>query len=145
MSEENVEILRALLPSPDADIAEILRSDQVFDALRESVEPLSHPDFECRLIGVLGAEESYAGIDGLRAAWLIWVEPWASYRTEIDELIDLDDRVLALMRDHGRREGMTAEVELFGATIWIFEGGKVREARFYGSRDMALEAVGLRQ
>jgi hypothetical protein len=144
MSQDNVEIVRALIPPPDVNLAEVLRSDELFDALGELARPVIREDFECNVM-VVGAQERYEGIDGLRKAWLTWVEPWASYRTEIEDLIDLDDRVLALMRDFGRREEMTAEVMLIGAAIWTVEGGKVKRATFYADRNEALAAAGLEE
>ncbi len=59
------------------------------------------------------------------------------------ELVDLGDRVLALVHDYGRRDGMSAEVALPGGTIWTFEQGKVKHAAFYPDRHEALEAAGL--
>jgi hypothetical protein len=32
---------------------------------------------------------TYVGLDGFRATWRDWLAPWASYRTEIEELIDV--------------------------------------------------------
>jgi hypothetical protein len=142
MSQENVEVVRALIPPPDVDIAEVLRSDELFDALVELAKPVIHDEFECYAM-VVGTQERYEGTDGLRQLWLTWVEPWESYRTEIEDLIDLDDRVLALVRDYGKRDEMTAEVMLIGAAIWTLDEGKVTSATFFGTRTEALEAAGL--
>jgi SnoaL-like protein len=142
MSQENVEIVRALIGAPGVNLADALRSDEQFDVLRKLARPVICEDFEC-YASVVGTQERYEGIDGLRELWLTWVEPWASYRTETEALIDLDDRVLALVRDFGRRDGMTDEVMLIGATIWTFEGGKIKRATFYVNRNDALEAAGL--
>ena len=40
MSEENVEIVRALIPPPDADIAPLLRDDRLFEATTEALAPM---------------------------------------------------------------------------------------------------------
>lgn len=67
-----------------------------------------------------GETRTYAGLAGLRQAWIDWLEPWATYRIGIDELVDLGDRVVVLDRDHGRRGDMDQDVELLGATILTF-------------------------
>jgi ketosteroid isomerase-like protein len=58
-------------------------------------------------------------------------------------VIDLEDRGLVLLRDHGRRKDLEAEVELRGASIWTVRDGKVARAEFYTNRDQAFEAVGI--
>jgi hypothetical protein len=54
------------------------------------------------------------GIDGLSEAWLDWLSPRETYRTEMEEARDLGERVLLLVRDFGRREGSTQEVASCG-------------------------------
>lgn len=142
MSEEDVELVRGLLPPKGLDLAQVLRDDAAAEAWQSATAPLFHRDFECELFGVEGPT-TYTGLEGLRAAWLDWLEPWASYRTDLDELIDAGDRVVALVRDHGRREGMTAEVEIIGASIWIVRDGKVARIGFYPDRSQAFEAAGM--
>ena len=86
---------------------------------------------------------TYTGPDGLRNNWLDWLEPWATYRVTIDELIDLGERVLALTRNYGRRKDMEAEVEMIAAAILTFRGGKVARWEDYAERAAGLEAAGL--
>ena len=86
---------------------------------------------------------TYAGLDGLRDAWLDWTAPWAAYRTEIERLIDAGDRVVVLVRDFGRRVGGAYEVAFSAATVWSVRDGKVVRAEFFPDRALALEAAGL--
>ena len=79
----------------------------------------------------------------MRKNWLDWLEPWATYRTTIDELIDAREHVVVLFRDRGRRVDMETEVEIIGATIWTIRGGKVARIKHYSDRADALEAAGL--
>jgi hypothetical protein len=67
------------------------------------------------------------GLKGLKAGWADWLEPWESYRTEIEDVIDAGDDVVVLVCDYGRRPGMTVEVSVRGAAGWT-----VREARSLG-------------
>ncbi len=110
----------------------------------EAATPYFHPDFECAH-RLLGSERTYSGMAGLRASWLDWLAPWATYRAEIEEAIDCGDRVLILVHDFGRREGSTAEVKSNNAAIWTIRDGKVARAEFYADRDWARKDVGLRE
>ena len=148
MSRENVELVTGLQPGPDADIAAFFREEASLPALREAVAHLIHPDFEAGTATGLqasGLKASYRGLDGLTELWLDWLEPWESYRTEIEDAIDLGDQVLLLVRDYGRRHGMESEVSLLGAALWTIADGRIVRAVFYSDRAEALEAVGLRE
>ena len=141
MSQENVEIVRRLQVTPDVDLAALFRDDAMAGSLIERVAPLFDPGFECVL--VLPGSREHAGLAGLRAAWLEWLEPWESYRVEIEDVIDAGDAAVVLTRDYGRRSGAEVEVRLLGAAIWTVRNGKVVRAEFYGDRKAALEAAGL--
>jgi hypothetical protein len=83
----NVDRVLTLQACAIEDLAQILRDDKAWAAMAKCVEPLIHPDFETVAPGVPGTEKTYIGSDGLRAAWLQWVAPWASYRSETKEAI----------------------------------------------------------
>jgi ketosteroid isomerase-like protein len=104
---------------------------------------LFDPDFGCALVLPAARKQEYLGLPGLRAAWLEWLEPWASYRVEIEDVIDAGDAAVALTRDYGRRRGMEAEIALFGTAIWTVRSGKIVRAEFYSDREAAFEAAGL--
>jgi len=142
MSQENVELVKALVPQPDTDWAELVRDEGAFAVVREAVSPLLTDDFESVMVWP-AVNRTYAGLEGLRKNWLDWLEPWATYRITIDELIDLGERVVVLSRNHGRREDMETEVELIGAAILTFRDGKIARWEDYADRAEALEAVGL--
>ena len=142
MSRENVELVKALYPAPDADIAALFRDEDTFEGMRAALGPLLTDDFESVVV-FPGETRTHAGLEGLRKHWLDWLEPWATYRTRIEELIDAGDRVVLLLRDHGRREDMEAEVEIIGASIATVRAGKLARWEDYADRDDALKAVGL--
>jgi ketosteroid isomerase-like protein len=142
MSRENVELAGALYPQPGTDIIPLFRDENTFTRLLEAISPLFTDDFQSDF-AFPGETRTYVGLEGLRKNWLDWLEPWATYRVGIDELIDVGERVVVLDRDHGRREDVDEEVELIGATILTFREGKVARWQFYGDRAEALEAAGL--
>jgi len=144
MSLQNVELVRAVQPQPGVDIAALFREEGRWHTVREMLARVVHPDFECS-IPLFGQSTTYSGIDGLRAAWLDWMEPWATYRTELEDVIDLGDRVLVLVRDYGRHEPQDPEVEQVDAAIWTVMDGKITRAEFYTDRDAALRKAGIQQ
>ena len=144
MSRENVELVRSLLPSPDTDLVVMFSDEGPATALMEAVAPYFHEDFEADFIDwAPGQRIQYAGLAGLRTAWLEWLQPWQSYRTEIEDVIDAGDEVVVLTRDYGRRTGVTVEVSVVAAAVWTVRDGKIARAAFYPDRSEALEAAGL--
>ena len=143
MSRENVELVRGLLPGPDIDIATLFRDEDAFAAWAEAVAPLFSSDFG--LAGAIGGvnEATRHGFDGLREGWLDWLAPWASYRTQIEEIIGLGDRVVVLVRDFARRDETMPEVELISGAVWTVRDGEIAWVEFYLDRADALKAVGL--
>jgi ketosteroid isomerase-like protein len=83
------------------------------------------------------------GLDGLRAAWLGWMEPWLTYRTEIKQALDGGDRVLVLVHDYGRRERLSEEVKIDGSGVWTVSDGKIARAEFFAHRSEAFKVAGL--
>jgi ketosteroid isomerase-like protein len=104
---------------------------------------LFDPSFQSAIRFPGAAPTFYPRLDGLRACWLDWLEPWATYRTEIEELIDAGDQVLVIGRDYGRRELGAPEVRLTFAASWTIRDGRIVRAEFYPDRAEAFDAVGL--
>ena len=143
MSLENVELVRLLQPGPDGDLVAVARDDAVQATWVQAVAPVFHPGVES-VIHVIDAESvTHVGLDGLRSAWLEWLGPWVSYRSDLDQLIDAGDRVVALVRDYERRAPDDPEVEMIAAAVWTLRDGKVARVEFYADRAAALKAVGL--
>jgi ketosteroid isomerase-like protein len=145
MSQENVELVLRLQPGPDMDLVQIVRDDEMWSAAVEALASFYDPACEIAAPGVPFGAETYVGLDGLRAAWLEWLAPWTTYRVEIEEAIDLGDRVLVLPRDFGSRERSTLEVNTIGGAVWTVRDGKIIRVEFYPTRAEALKAVGLEE
>lgn len=144
MSQENVELVRSFHPAPDVDVTAIYRDDSRWARASSLLAPHIADDFKCLARGYLEADgETFAGLQGLRYLWLEWLTPWASYRSEIDEMIDLGDAVLVLVRDFGRRAEETAEVAVTSAAVWTVRDGKIAQITFWADRGTALKALGL--
>jgi ketosteroid isomerase-like protein len=142
MPQANEELVLRSIPAPDVDIAPLFRDDEMWASVSAAFAPVLHADFRCTA-ALFGSEISYVGIDGFRALWLDWLAPWATYRTETEETIDLGDRVVWLGLDFGRRKGSTGDVKGDVAVLWTFRDGKVVRWDGYTDRAAALKDVGL--
>jgi ketosteroid isomerase-like protein len=141
VSRENIELVNFLIPQ-GTDIVALLRNEASFVRASEAVSAFLTDDFES--VVMLGGEtRTRAGAEGLRKNWLDWLEPWASYRVTIEELIDAGSHVVALTRNYGRREDMEAEVGIVAAAIFTFRAGKLARWEDYADRAAALAAAGL--
>jgi ketosteroid isomerase-like protein len=143
MSRENVELVIRAHPAPDVDMARLFRDDEMWSKVAEAIAPLFHPDFETVPPGVPGTERVHVGLEGLRTAWLGWMEPWLTYRTEIQQTLDAGDRVLVLVHDYGRRDQDGEEVKVDGSGVWTVKAGKIARTEFFAFRLEAFEAAGL--
>jgi hypothetical protein len=130
MSQDNVDLVTSIQPF-DVDIVPLVRDSTLFESLRETLAEVFAPDFECAMPMPGSAEPArYRGLDGLRRAWLDWLEPWTAYTPSLERAVDLGERVLLLVRDRGRH-GTDTEVELLGGAIWTVRNGLIAEAFFY--------------
>jgi ketosteroid isomerase-like protein len=132
MSDENVSVVR-----------------RVFDALddpTDEVRALWHPDVEFDvsrdLFGAVVGGGHYRGVEGVRAWMLDLYAAWERMDLDCEELVDLGDQVVAVLRARGRGRVSGIEVEYHPAGVWTIQGGKVVRVIWYASRDEALEAAG---
>jgi uncharacterized protein len=146
MSQENVEIVRRLHPGSDTDLVALSRDSAAWRAVAESVSGLFEPDFELEFFGGLpGLSATYRGVSGLRDAWLDWLAPWETYHDELQEALDLGDRVLLLGRHRGTRETTSPEVSAAFAALYTLRNGKVCRVQYFADQAEALKAVGLEE
>jgi ketosteroid isomerase-like protein len=129
------------LPS-GSDLTALFGDDSAWTAYKVSIEPFVEPDCQFALVA-WGQRLEYTGVDRFRQGWFDWLTPWASYRSETQDVLDVGDQVVVLVRDRGRRHDMDAELEMFGAGVCLVRNGKIARADFYASQAEALEAVGL--
>jgi ketosteroid isomerase-like protein len=142
VSQRNVTLLEAILPGPDTDVANLFRDESLFVSTADALGHLFHPDVEC-VPAWRGPGTTYSGIDGFREMWIDWLAPWATYRVQVDEMIEVGDGVVVLVRDRGRRHGMDVEVELISGSVWTFRDGKIARVEFYANREELRRATGL--
>ena len=136
-----MELIRALIPPADTDVASLLRDEGLFEETAAGLSRVLDPQVRAVAMWESGPTRTYEGIDGFRKLWLDWLEPWASYHVHVDEFIDRGDRVVLLIRDQATREDSDAVVELRAGSIWTVSDGRITNVEFC-SREDALEAAG---
>jgi ketosteroid isomerase-like protein len=141
VSRESIELVNVLIPQ-GTDIVPLLRDEDSSAQALEALRAFLTDDFESVVV-FGGQTRTRSGVEGLRENWLDWLEPWASYRVTVEDVIDAGEHVVALTRNYGRREDMEAEVELVAAAVFTLRTGKVARWEDYADRATALTAVGL--
>jgi ketosteroid isomerase-like protein len=132
MSQENVEIVRALLASFG-----LLAEGGEIDSW---VHRYCDPDCEYQPVEEISL---VCGHDALIAWVERWLEAWSSASNQVEEIIDGGEIVVAAVRISNR--GRTSGVE-FGQRVFnVFEmrEGRVYRWREFLDREPALEAAGL--
>jgi ketosteroid isomerase-like protein len=135
MSRGNVEVMRRMYD------AWIRNDPGVMEAFDPEIEV--HPDPEAHWVGV---DKTYRGHEGLVEYMAAVYEAFEDYRPEVEEFLDVDDKVVTLAIEHGRGRGSGADVQAARtAHVWTMRDGKAIRLDLYLDRDRALEAVGLKQ
>ncbi len=130
MSQENVEVVRRAVEAWNARDAEGFV--ELFDPDAEVIFPPEVPEpgpFH-------GQAEIMQWTEGFLAAW-------DQYHASIEELIEAGHDVVAVLHQQGRGRGSDLETDETDAHVFTISEGKVRRWRNYGTREEALEAVGL--
>jgi ketosteroid isomerase-like protein len=130
MSQENVEFLRQGYEALE-------RGDmEAFTAL--SRERLG-PEFDFHHVW---DGRVFKGFEGTQE----WVsdtrETWKNYRQELEEIVDLGENVVVVLRVSARGGGSGVPVAQELAVVWTFEDERPVRARSFTSRAEALAAAG---
>ena len=72
-------------------------------------------------------------------------EVWEDYRLEAEEYIDATDAVVVVSRARGTARGSGIPLDQRMVLVWRARDGKVIGIEAFGTREEALEAVGLRE
>jgi ketosteroid isomerase-like protein len=132
MPPGNVEIVRAMYErreGGDMYVGEFVDPELVFIRVGDEA-----PDFT----------GEWHGIEGLKKATADYLNVWEDYRFEVEQMIDLGDRVLVLETQtaRGRRSGAVISQDV-GALLTLRDGRIVRW-EYYWERADALEAAGIK-
>jgi uncharacterized protein len=130
MSRENVEVVRR-------GIEALNRGD--LDGALENLDP----EVEWRMTAEFVEDERHLGREGVRRLYQTFVEMFEDYRFEARELIDADDKVVALIHQRGRGRGSGVEVDYRFAQVYTLRDRKVVLVESYSDEADASEAAGV--
>ena len=135
MSQENLEVVRRIYDA-------VARRDAVipFEVYAEDIVwDLSNAGFRAALM----AKPVYHGHEGVRQFWRESLSAFGEIDFDVEELIDVGDRVLAVIREReiGRASGVPVQANHLA--VWTFAGGKVTRMQMFTDRRAAERAAGL--
>ena len=133
MSEENVEIVRAIYTSLNrGDWAAFLG--------------YLHPDFELTITTQAGATAgTFRGPEATRNQVEDLLSPFESWRVDPAEFFTGSDRVVVHVRIRSRPIGGSVDIEVENGHLWTIRDGKARSMKTFAAGEDALEAAGLRE
>jgi len=131
MSQENLEIVRS--------------GYERYAATGEFTDDIATADFVWDMSNFHGWPEQqvYEGAEGARTFLREWRDAWDDWSIEIDALYDAGDKVVAILRQHGRSKAAGMPVEMLFAQVWTIRDGKEARMDMYSDQAEALEATGL--
>ncbi len=129
MSQENVELVRAVYAAPGLEAAMAFYAEDIEWDMSDRV-------FNPRV---------YRGHAGVREWRRELREVWGEWRNEPERFIDCDERVVALVRSVGKGQGSGVELIERWAQVWTVREGKIVHLRHFRDPDEALKAVGLHE
>jgi ketosteroid isomerase-like protein len=131
MSGENVEVARRWM-------------DLVNRGDVEGLARLVAPDIACFPASDQPESAPFRGRDAFIDYANGWLEAFDQYVIEPSEYVELDECVVVVGRVTARGRGSGAETADTHAWLICFRGGKATEYRECGTKEVALEAAGLR-
>jgi ketosteroid isomerase-like protein len=134
MSQENVAIVR--------------RGYEHFVTAGDFREEIITPDFvwDMSKFGGWPERQIYEGLEGAREFMRDWTDAWDDWTLELEDLHDAGgDKVVAVLRQHGRSKTTGLIVEMTFAQVWTLRDGKQARMEMYAEPAEALAAVGLQE
>jgi ketosteroid isomerase-like protein len=139
-TEQLVDLIRqGVLPAAGTE----MDGDGMLDLMTELLRQAAHPEFVTSMVDQTGRAAEYEGIAGFREGLSDFMSPYDRYRLRIDEVIEVEDALVFLVRQIGVTKHGGVEVESPGATVWWLEDGSIRQAAFYIDQQAALKAAGI--
>jgi len=137
MSQENVEIVRAMLePFKRLDVSAI-----DWDTAIPVGQPIS-PEIELRWSARNPEARVYRGRDGVVQAFREWVEPFSEYHSEPLDYIGVGESVVVPTREWGVGRASGASVEIEVTYVYEFRDQMITRVDEYDTLKEALDAAG---
>ena len=133
MSQGNVEVVRRVIDVMDAE---------GFEAALPVFLDAAHPDVEWREDPTWPGSAAYRGVEQVRQVIVDRMDT-LDFDQQTEDLIGVDDKVVALVRWVGRGKTSGAQGEISMAMVWTVREQAITKLEFFLDRAQALEAVGL--
>ena len=146
MSAANVELVRYIQDALGTDdVVAALDDEERERGVREALAETAEPEFEVAMVGpdYVPTQAEGVGADGFAAVWSDWASAFASFRIEIEDVIDAGEKVVSLVRLHGRTRTDQVPIEKEAAAVWTVRNGRLARVEFHLDREVALRAAGL--
>ena len=135
MSDDNVEVVRRL--------TDVMDSEGFAAALPVFLEA-PHPDVEWREDPAWPGSANYRGVDQVRDVILDRMDT-LDFDQQTEDLIAVDDKVVALVRWSGRGRASGAQAEISMAIVYTVREQAITRLEFFLDHAEALKAAGLEQ
>jgi ketosteroid isomerase-like protein len=134
MTQENVDLL--------------MRAYEYVERTGKVLPEAVQPDFAWDTTTFRGAillPGTFVGVEEINAWLADWLGGFEDWSPDVEEVFDAGDRVVAIVRQHGRPKHGGPEVEMHFAQVWTFRDGLISRMEMYADRSESLEAAGLRE
>jgi ketosteroid isomerase-like protein len=125
------------------NVARVRASYEFVDRKHEPDFALLHTDIRWHTRADLPDAAVHRGHEGAAALLAEWFAAFDDLGVDVVELIDAGDRVVAVLRLHGRLRESNQTVDMSETHVLTMRDGKATEIHEYRSKAEALEAVGL--
>jgi hypothetical protein len=130
---------------PD-DLVELFSNSAQLDAFAARMREIAMPDLVCVMDGgEIAVATEYRGVEGLGEAWSDWLEPWESYRLQIEDVVQGEGVVVIPVRVEARTKTDRVEVRHAPAAVCVLRGDRLARVEFHLDRRRAFEVAGLPQ
>jgi ketosteroid isomerase-like protein len=136
MSEQNVALVRAVLSRETGESKEAILA-----ALDEGVPAIFTEDVEFIEMPERVDARTFHGHDGVKEAYMRYLDQWDAYSAEVSEVEDHGDQVFAVGLERATGRGSAAPVEDRVYMVFDFRGEKVCRYREFHDREAALQAL----
>jgi ketosteroid isomerase-like protein len=97
-----------------------------------------HPDFEWRPLESSPVARVYRGHEQVRHYVEDWLSTFESVRLDLEDTTEVGDRVVAVVRAHGRGRGSGLELHSDFCQVWTVQDGTAVAMQEFATRDEAL-------
>jgi ketosteroid isomerase-like protein len=88
-------------------------------------------------------EQIYQGLEGAQSFIRDWAAAWDDWTLEVEAYLDAGEKVVVLVRQHGRSKAAGMPVEMYFAQVFSLRNGKQTSMEMYSDPHEAIRAVGL--